>query len=78
MRKEREDCYHQRDFQRLCKEHWQVSPSTRIRGKHGVIELVGKAYLRSYTRDTLERWAGKVAPPEVKNRPRRPPKKPSA
>ncbi|WP_200157098.1 hypothetical protein [Allochromatium vinosum] len=69
------------DFQQLCMEHWQVSPTTLIRGEQGVVALVGNAYLRTesrttgYTLDTLERWASEVAPTEVKARRGRPPKK---
>lgn len=71
------------DFQQLCVEHWEVSPTTRIRGEQGIVALIGNAYLRSdtrttgYTAETLARWAGEVAPPEVKARSGRPEKTPA-
>ena len=64
------------DFQQLCMEHWQVSPTTRIRGERGIVALIGTAYLRSYTQGTLEDWASEAAPPEVKARRGRPRKTP--
>ena len=59
------------DFQQLCVEHWERSPTTLIRGEAGIVALLGASYLRGYKEGTLEGWASAVAPAHVK-RPGRP------
>ena len=63
------------DFQKLCLDHWVISPTTTIRGDQGIVRTIGRAYLHQYTEDTLEKWASAVAPEHVK-KPGRPRKNP--
>ncbi len=64
------------DFQQLCVEYWQRSPTTRIRGKTGIVALLGTAYLNGRGPDTLVDWASEVAPEHVQQRRGRPRKTP--
>jgi hypothetical protein len=63
------------DFQQLCIDHWEHSPTTPNGAKGtGVVDLCGAAYQRAYKRDTLQEWASEVAPPQAKvgGRPKKP------
>lgn len=64
------------DFQQLCRDHWEINPTTTIRGESGVVAQVGVAYLRLYKPATLARWASEVASEMIK-KPGRPKKRTS-
>lgn len=60
------------DFQLLCIDQWTRNRTQTITGESGVVAAVGLAYLRKYTRGTLEKWAREVAPGLVRGRRGRP------
>lgn len=62
------------DFQQLCADQWERNRTQTITGANGMVQAVGKGYLRLYQEAALEKWAREVAPDAVKGKRGRPKK----
>lgn len=56
----------------MCADQWERNRTQTITGANGMVQAVGKGYLRLYQEAALEKWAREVAPDAVKGKRGRP------